>query len=224
MAAPPRFEIHGAVARVQLDDGKVNALSPEVFDALNAALDRAESEARALLLIGRAGYLSAGFDLKVITQQNKAAAELLQAGVRFLARLLETPLPVVVACSGHAIALGALILLAADLRIGARGDFKLGLNEVAIRMTLPNFALHLARERLSKRHLLRSTLLAELHSPESARDAGYLDRVVAPEELEAVALEEAARLAALPRENFAGTKARLRGATARAVREDLRSN
>jgi enoyl-CoA hydratase len=117
--------------------------------------------------------------------------------------------------------MGALLLLGADVRIGVEGDFKLGLNEVAIRMTLPGFAVELANERLSKRHLLRATTLAELYGPAAACDAGYLDRVVPAEQLEAEAMAEAARLAELPRRAFSETKRALRGAMVERIRAGL---
>lgn len=214
-----QFSQEGPVALVHLDDGKANALGSGRIQALEEALDRAEKEAGALLILGRPGCFSAGFDLKELSKSPESAARLVSRGALLLARILESPLPVVAGCSGHAVAMGALLLMAADSRIGAAGAFKLGLNEVAIRMVLPEFAVRLSRERLSRRHLVRSALLAELYDPETARDAGYLDRVEAPEALEQVVRAEALRLAELPRDAFAGTKALLRGPLARAVRE-----
>ncbi len=214
-----RLSQDGPVLLAHLDDGKANALSSERIQALEDALARAEKEAGALLILGRPGCFSAGFDLKEISKSPESATRLVARGALLLARILESPLPVVAGCSGHALAMGALLLMAADSRIGAAGAFKLGLNEVAIRMVLPEFAVQLARERLSRRHLVRSALLAELYDPETARDAGYLDRVETPEALESAARAEALRLAELPRGAFAGTKALLRGPLAREVRE-----
>lgn len=214
-----QFSQEGPVALVHLDDGKANALSSERIQALEDALGRAEQEAGALLILGRPGCFSAGFDLKEISKSPESATRLVSQGALLLARILESPLPVVAGCSGHALAMGALLLMAADLRIGASGAFKLGLNETAIRMVLPEFAVLLARERLSRRHLVRSALLAELYAPETARDAGYLDQVEAPDALESTTRAEALRLAELPSGAFAGTKSLLRGPLARAVRE-----
>ena len=216
-----RFSLEGAVARLAFDDGKANVISPASLAALNAALDRAEKEAGAVLLLGRAGRFCAGFDLNTIQESADSARRLVAGGAELATRLAASPLPVVVGCGGHALAMGALLLLGADVRIGAEGDFKLGLNEVAIRMTLPAFAVELANERLSKRHLLRATTLAEVYAPAAACDAGYLDRVVPPERLEAEALAEAARLAELPRRAFAETKRGLRGAMVERIRAGL---
>ena len=216
-----RFDRAGDVARLYFDDGKANAVSPAALAALNAALDRAEKECGAAVLFGRTGRFCAGFDLNTMQQSPEAARALVHGGAELLARMAGSPLPIVVACGGHALAMGALLLLGGDVRIGAAGDFKLGLNEVAIRMTLPGFAVELANERLSKRHLLRATALAELYDPATACDAGYLDRVVPAERLEAEATAEATRLAELPRRAFAETKRALRGPMVERIRSSL---
>ena len=221
MSDPVHFSLTGSVARLHFDDGKANAVSPTALAALNAALDRAEKAAGAVVLLGRAGRFCAGFDLNTMQEGPEAARRLVAGGAALLARMAGSPLPIVVGCGGHALAMGALLLLGADVRIGAEGDFKLGLNEVAIRMTLPGFAVELANERLSKRHLLRATTLAELYAPAAACDAGYLDRVVPAEKLEAEAMAEAARLAELPRHAFAETKRALRGAMVERIRAGL---
>jgi enoyl-CoA hydratase len=216
-----RFDRVGDVARLSFDDGKANVISPASLAALNAALDRAEKEAGAVALFGRSGRFCAGFDLNTIQESPEAARRLVAGGAEIAARFAASPLPIVVGCGGHALAMGALLLLGADVRIGAEGDFKLGLNEVAIRMTLPGFAVELANERLSKRHLLRATTLAELYGPAAACDAGYLDRVVSSERLEAEVMAEATRLAELPRRAFAETKRALRSAMVERIRANL---
>lgn len=216
-----RYELRERVAVIRLDDGKANALSPAVVAALQGALDRAEKDAGAVLLIGRPERLCAGFDLKVMRSGPEPLRELVTAGAELMLRLFGYPRPVVLGCTGHAIAAGALLLLSADARIGARGDFKIGLNEVGIGMTLPIFAFELARQRLSKRHLTRATTQAELYSPDGALDAGYLDRVVSPDVLFDTALAEAVRLAKLPQPAFEITKRRLRDPVIASIRETL---
>lgn len=216
-----RYELEGRVAVICIDDGKVNALSPAVLAAVGASLDRAEAEAQAVLLSGRPGRFSAGFDLSVMAQGGDAARSLVTAGAELALRLHELPLPVVAACTGHALAMGALLLLASDLRIGASGDFKIGLNEVAIGMTLPLFGVELARERLSPRQLTRAVASAEIYAPEGAREAGFLDRVTRAEDLLDAARTESARLAELPGGAFRNTKRRLHGPTIARIRETL---
>ncbi len=215
------YSLDGRVAVLRLDDGKANALSHAAIDALHAALDRAEKEAGAVCLLGREGRFCAGFDLGVMRSGVEPMRRLVTAGAELLLRMAVHPLPIAVGCTGHALAAGALLLLAADARVGARGEFKIGLNEVAIGMSLPIFAYELARERLSKRHWLRATAQAELYAPEAAVDAGFLDAVCEPAALGAAALAEGRRLAALPQPAFRLTKAALRGALVAEIRATL---
>lgn len=216
-----RYELRDGVAIITLDDGKVNALSLAVFAALHECLDRAEREAQAVLLTGRDRRLSGGFDLQHMMKGPDAARELVTAGAHFLLRLYLFPRPVVVACTGHAIAAGAIFLLVADLRIGASGDFKIGLNEVAIQLTLPVFAMELARARLSKRHFTTAVTQARMFDPETAMDAGFLDVTAAPDALFGVAFDHACRLAALPDPAFRNTKERERAAIVKSIRDTL---
>jgi enoyl-CoA hydratase len=222
MADTVIYEARDGVAVLRLDDGKANALGPDVFRALHEGLDRAEKEGGAVLLAGRPGRFSAGFDLNVMRSGGpEAGRALVEAGARFAVRLARHPAPVVIGCTGHALAMGAVLLMAADSRIGARGDFKLGFNEVAISMTTPRFLMEFARERISKRHLLRATVQAEIYAPELAVDAGFLDRTAPPDRVIDEALAEAARLGQLPRGAFCATRARARDATLDRIEAEL---
>lgn len=214
MATPSvHVELQGPVAVVRLDDGKANAISHGVLEGLHAALDRADREASAVVLAGRPGRFSAGFDLGTFAEGPAATAALVKAGARLALRIYGHPQPVVAACTGHAIAMGAILLLSCDVRIGAEGAFQIGLNEVAIGMTLPRFGVELARDRLSRRHLGSAVVLARMFDPDGAKDAGYLDRTCAADRVVAEAIEEATRLAQLRRPALGDTKLRLRGAT-----------
>lgn len=213
--------VEDGIAVVRLDDGRANALSPEVVASLQSALDRAEKEARAVVVMGREGRLSGGFDLATMRSGPSEVRALVHAGAELFLRMLSHPLPLVVGCSGHAVAAGAILLLAADARLGARGDYKIGLSEVAIGLTLPIFALELARERLSRRHFVAATTQARMYAPDAAVDAGYLDRLVDAAALEDEARAEAARLAALAQPAFRDTKARAHAALLARVRETL---
>jgi len=216
-----QYELKDTVAVVTLDDGKANALSHQVIENIVACLDRAEHEAGAVLLVGRAGRLSAGFELKTMTLGPKQAQGLVRAGAELLLRMYLFPRPVITACTGHALAAGALLLLASDYRIGADGDFKIGLNEVSIHLTLPIFAVELARDRLSRRHFTQAATQARIYDPLSAVDAGYLDMTVKPADLLGAALEQARRLAVLPHPAFGNTKFNERGATVKLIRDTL---
>ncbi len=216
-----RSELREGVAIVRIDDGKANALSHARIEALEDVLDRAEREAGSVLLVGRPGCFSGGFDLATMRGGPEAARGLVAAGAELFLRLFELPLAVVAACSGHALAAGAVLLLSSDLRLGARGEYKIGLNEVAIGLTLPIFGVELARARLSRRHFERAAIQAEIYAPEAAVDAGFLDRAVDPELLFDVALAEATRLARLPQPAFRDTKLRSHGEIAAGIRATL---
>lgn len=199
-----------ADGRITLDDGKVNAFSIPTLQAVHAALDEAESGSGPLVLTGREGRFSAGFDLGVFASgDGEQILEMLGLGAKLCERLLAFPRPVVVAAPGHALAAGAFVLLAADVRIGVDGPFKVGLNETRIGLTLPWYVLALAEYRLSRRHLDEAVALGTIYDPRGALDAGYLDRVVAPDALDAEVERTVADLGGLNAEAFAGTKERL---------------
>jgi len=215
------YALDGSTAVVTMDDGKANALSNEMIDQLLAALTRAEGEAKAMVLAGRPEKFCAGFDLKVMMSGPANATALLTKGSELLLRLYAAKVPLVIACTGHALAGGALVVLTGDLRIAAAGAFKIGLNEVQIGLPVPVLAMELARDRLVKPELDRATLMATIYSPEDAELAGYVDAVVAPGELLATAKAEAARLGAFSQQAFRATKQRLRGQTLKYIRESM---
>src|SRR3954471_11940875 len=136
------FARDAAVAVITVDDGKANAYSPDVLRAISEAFDQAETDgASAVLLQGRPGRFSAGFDLSIMTSGVEPMRALVTQGAELLLRIFTFPAPVVTACTGHALAAGALVLLVSDVRVGAEGKYKIGLNEVAIGMGLPIFAV-----------------------------------------------------------------------------------
>ena len=200
------YQMQGDVAVITMDDGKANAVSHTYIDAMNQGLDQAEGEAKALVLLGRTGVFSAGFDLKEIAKGPAQSKALVDKGAKLLFRLFTLPLPVVAASAGHAIAAGALVLLAADTRIGVAGDAKYGLNETAIGMSLPPFGLQIGLCRLSKRYHTEAMIQATLYDGERAQDAGFLDQVVDLDALEVAALAAATQLAELPTKAYATMK------------------
>ena len=214
-----------STAVLRMDDGKANALSTEMIKALVDALARAEAEASAVVLVGRPGKFNAGFDLRVMMSGPEQATALLRDGAALLMRLYGSPLPVIHACTGHALAGGALVLLTGDVRVGVEGAFRIGLNEVAIGMPVPVLAMELARDRLATSELARATLQATVYDPRGAASAGYLDEVVADEAaLLPRALEHATRLSALSRAAYQATKARLRGRTIEHITSTLEAD
>ncbi|WP_044875330.1 crotonase/enoyl-CoA hydratase family protein [Pseudomonas sp. LFM046] len=186
------YQLEDGIATLTLSNGKVNAISPDVIAAFNAALDRAEQDRAVVIITGQPGILSGGYDLKVMTSGPQNAVALVAAGSTLARRMLAHPYPVIVACPGHAVAKGAFILLSADYRIGVEGPFNIGLNEVQIGMTMHHVGIELARDRLRKSAFHRSVINGEMFDPQGALDAGFLDKVVPVEQL-----QETARAAAL---------------------------
>jgi enoyl-CoA hydratase len=212
------YRLEGAVATITLDDGKVNVMSPRMLADINAALDRAAADRAAIVLTGRPGIFSAGFDLATLRAGGAPAAEMVEAGFELAARVLSVPAPVVMACPGHAIAMGLFLLLSGDYLIGADGPYKFTANEVALGITMPRTAIEMLRHRLTPAACLRALTLAEPFTPATATAAGFLDEVVAAGELASAARDRAAALAALPRDALAASKQRIRAGQLRAVR------
>ena len=215
------YEQHGDVAVLHFDDGKANVVGHDFIAGMHRGLDQAEKDARAVVILGRPGRFSAGFDLEEIKKGQEAARELVTAGARMMLRLFSHPQPLLGACTGHAIAAGAFMLLSCDTRLGTAGDFKLGLNETAIGMVIPVFGLELARARLSRRHLTAATIQARMFNPEEAVDAGFLNQVVSADELQERTIEAAAQLAQYPTESYAGNKLALRESALERMRRAL---
>lgn len=213
MSSPLTYSLEGTIAVLRMDDGKANALSEAMIEALVDGIARAEKDAAAAVLVGRPERFCAGFDLRVMMSSPEAAQALLRKGAAMLMRLYGARVPLVNACTGHALAGGALALLTGDVRIGAAGPYRIGLNEVSIGLPVPVLAMELARDRLLPTELPRATLESRIYAPDDAARAGFLDEVVAAERVLARAMEEAARLSGLSKTAFAATKARLRGKT-----------
>lgn len=210
MAALVECKLQSNYTLISMDDGKANALGFDMLAQLGAALDEAEQAAKVVVIAGRPGKFSAGFDLSVMSQGGDGMVQLLRAGAQLSRRLLNFPAPVVLAVSGHALAMGALLLLSADYRVGVHGTYKIGLNEVAIGMTLPYFAVELARARLATTHLGPAVELARIYDATGAVEAGYLDEAVSEEDLLARATDLAAQFSTLNMEAHRQTKARTR--------------
>jgi enoyl-CoA hydratase/carnithine racemase len=198
------------VSTITMDDGKVNVFSLPMLSALHEAFNQGERDGTVVVLEGRPGCFSAGFDLRTLAGPPQDALTLLRSGAGLAERILSFPAPVVAACTGHAFPAGAFLLMAADVRLGADGAFRLGLNEVRIGLTLPWFAIVLARHRLTPAHFDRTAVTGEMFDPHTAREAGLLDAVVSPAELSDRAQAVARDLCALDRSAHAATKLRVR--------------
>jgi len=219
--SPVRYRSQAGVATITMDDGKRNALSPRMFEELNKAFDQAEREDAVVILTGREEVFSAGFDLKVLRAGNLTSLALMRSGFLFAARVLAHPRPVIAACNGHALAMGAFLLLASDYRIGTEGPYKFATNEVAIGIPMPRSGVELCRQRLAPAQYHRAAILAETFTPEAAREAGFVDRLVPAAELQSAAQGLAAELGKLDREAHAVTKLRIREASIAAIRSGV---
>lgn len=218
------YELDGRIATITMDDGKVNAFSIDMLKAVHAAFDRAEEDEAVVVLSGRDGYFSAGFDLKVFSGGDPdRVVEMLRLGATLAERVLSFATPVLVSCSGHAVAAATFVALAADVRIGVEGPYRLGLNEVQIGLTVPWFAIELARQRLSPAHFDRAVVTAAMYTPAEAVDAGFLDQIVAPDELRTASLQVAETLAGLNAAAHTATKLRVRAGALSAIRAAIES-
>ena len=222
MTAPATIEIKDEIAVITMDDGKANAINPTMLDALNACLDQAEKEAKVLIITGREGRFSGGFDLKLMMSlPGEEVKALVDGGGALAHRLYSFPMPVIAACTGHGVAMGCFILLACDVRIGTAGAFKIGANETQINMVLPIFASELVKARVSKDYLTRSMVYGELFDPDTAVKAGYLDQVVEADKLLATAQGVAAGLKPLSSPSLTGNKLLLREETLATIKASL---
>lgn len=218
------YNLEGRIATIAMDDGKVNAFSIAMLQALHEAFDRAEHDNAVVVLTGREGCFSAGFDLKVFAGGDvERVLEMLRLGATLAERVLGFQTPVLLACSGHTVAAGAFLALAADVRIGAEGDFRVGLNEVQIGLTVPWFVIELARRRLHPGHFPRAVANAAMYSPADAVEVGYFDQVVPAGGLRAASLAEAERLAGLNQAAHTATKLRARSDALAAIRKAIES-
>lgn len=215
------YNLDGRVATIRIDDGKRNALSPEVLQQIYAALDRAESDRAIVILSGRESVFSAGFDLNVMKRGGRNAIGMLRSGYALTARVMAYPYPVVAACNGHSFAMGVFLMLSADYVIGSRGDFRISANEVAIGLTMPRVAAAVLKNRLDPAAYQRAVTLSEEFNPESALDTGFFDTLVEPGDLMARAEALAEKLETLDARAHAASKRRIRASLIRRIRLSL---
>ena len=219
---PMDYTLENNVALIHFDDGKANVVSPDFSKAMNECLDRAEADgAGAVLLCGREGMFSAGFDLKIFQRSAEEGIGMVMQGIELAIRLYSFPMPVVAACTGHGIAMGAFLLLSCDNRVGATGEFQWSLPETRINMDIPTPLVELSMARLSPAFATRAAIQAEVFGPELAVQAGFLDEVVAPDQVLPRAREIAESLAQLPTTHYHNNKLAARAATLANMRAEF---
>jgi len=212
------YNLEDGIATIQIDDGKRNALSPQVISEISQAFDRAASDNAIVILTGRESVFSAGFDLKVMKRGGNEALGMLGAGYMLPAKVMSYPYPVIVACPGHVLAMGVFLMLSADYAIGSRGDFKIAANEVAIGMTMPRVAAAMVRHRLDPAAFQRAVTLAQSFDVDSALDVGFFDELVDPDELVSRAKTCAVAFKALDPKAHTASKRRIRASLIRKIR------
>ena len=213
-----QYSLNDGVATIRIDDGKRNALSPQVFKEIYAAFDRAEADRAIVILTGRDDVLSAGFDLNVMKRGGAKALRMLRMGYALPARILNYPYPVIAACNGHVLAMGVFMMLSADHVIGTRGDFKVSANEVAIGLTMPRVAAAMLEHRLTPSAYQRAVALSNYFDVDDALAAGFFDELVAGNELMDRARSRADEFAKLDTEAHTRSKRRIRRKLTRRIR------
>ncbi len=213
-----QYSLEDRIATIRIDDGKRNALSPQLLREIYQALDRAESDRATVILTGRESVFSAGFDLHVMKRGGMNALRMLRSGYALTARVMAYPHPVIAACNGHVMAMGVFLMLSADYVIGSRGDFKVSANEVAIGLTMPRVAAAMLRHRLNPAAYQRAVTLSEFFDVDAAQHAGFFDELVDTADLATRADALALELSKLDQRAHAASKRRIRAALIRKIR------
>lgn len=213
--------IEDGIAVITLNDGKANAFSFAMMEALTGCMDKAEVEADVIVLTAEGRAMCAGFDLSVMQNDADRVPEMVGNGGKFLARLFACPKPTIIAAPGHGIAAGGLLMLAADYRIAAEGGARFGLNESAIGMVLPPYGYDLSVFRINNKYLDASFVGAELFDVTTAIKAGFLDEAVPADQLMTRAMEKAKAMQELHPKAYASNKRLVRGALSDKLAADL---
>jgi enoyl-CoA hydratase len=225
MTKSATYTRNGPIGRIVLDDGKVNVMSSAMLSALHEAFDQAERDGAIVILTGRGKTFSAGFDLKVFADGTaNENYTMLKLGAELAYRLLSFPTPVVAACNGHALPMGAFLLMSSDIRIAAEGAYQIGMNEVAIALTVPGFAVEVARNRLTPPYFNRLLTTGQMLPPAEAAAAGFVDWTVPAAELDAAAAKAAQALSKIDMAAHAATKLRARAPAIKAIRAAIDSD
>jgi enoyl-CoA hydratase len=222
MTQPATYSRSGPIGKIVMDDGKLNVMSVAMLSALHAAFDEAQRDGTVVILTARGKAFSAGFDLKVFSHGSAHDMyTMLKLGAELALRLLSFPTPVVAACNGHALPMGAFLLMSSDVRIAAEGAYGIGMNEVAIALKVPRFALEVARQRLTPAYFNRAVTTGQMFAPAEAATAGFVDWTVPAADLESAADGVAERLTKIDMPSHAATKRRAREPAIKAIRATI---
>ena len=214
------YEVVDGVAEIKIDDSKMNAFSHELLELIEEAFTKAETDdvVKVIQVMGNAKAFSAGFDLNEIKKGPEEMKRLVLRGMRFGKRIFLNEKPIVLVSHGHTLAMGAILFLAADYRVGIENPkAKVGLNESLIGITMPQFAVELARFRLSPAYIGRSLLKAEIYDMPKAKEVGYFDSVVSQADSDSFLKELTESYKALNSKAYKATKMRLRSSVISSV-------
>ena len=199
-------EDRDGIAVLRIEHGKANTLDLESCNAVVEAFEHA-GDARAVVLTGTGRIFSAGVDLFRVLAEGKPYIEaFVPAMCRAFERVFVHPAPVVAAANGHAIAGGCLLVAAADQRLMAQGDARIGIPELRVGVPFPPVALEIMRFATAPQHFRTIVYRAGTHEPAAALALGLIDEVVEPDALLDRALATAECLASVPADTFAITK------------------
>jgi enoyl-CoA hydratase len=206
------LEHRGVVTILRMAAGRGNALNIEFGSALAAAVETVlRSPARAVVLTGKGSMFGAGVDLLSLLEGGadyvRRFLPVMQGGFEQIVRF---PKPMVAAVNGHAIAGGAVIMLACDYRVLARGKARVGLTEVRVGVEFPPWALETVRFATPPQHFPMLVCNGLTYLPDEALARGLVDELVDPEQLIDRACAVAEELASVPASAFAATKLAVR--------------
>jgi enoyl-CoA hydratase/carnithine racemase len=212
---------HGQVHEIRLARPPANALDPGLITALRRAVQEAPTAgARALVLSGAPGMFSGGLDVPhLVTLDRPAIRAAWHELFLLMGALATSPLPLVAAITGHAPAGGCVLALFCDLRVMAAGNYRIGLNEVAIGIPLPPSIYAAMVHAVGSRRAERLCVAGELILADRALEIGLVDELVALDAVVARAVELADGMSRLPGEALRKTRALARAPLVAAIRE-----
>ena len=205
----------GQIAVLRIDRPPANAIDLVLAGEFAAALEGIETDGgiSALVVTGAGSCFSAGLDLKVVPTYDREQQQSMVMQVnRLFGGLYGLSMPTVAAVNGHAIAGGVILTLCCDYRIGAEGDYKLGLAEARVGVPFPVAAMAIVQSELSHSIARKMVLTARNSGPGEAQSMGVLDELQPPDQLLTRAIEVAEEMAGLPHSIYARIKREMRGA------------
>ena len=195
------------ISIIKLDDGKANAFSYEMLSQVNELLKKVPRDSGALVITGRDGLFSGGFDLKTLaTGDMEKITKMVQLGYRLLLELFSFDRPIIAAVSGHSIALGLFVTCSADYRIAIDGKYLCQANEVRNNMDIPPQIMEILKARVNKKYFYSAVFHADAYSVQDSIEVGYIDEVVSKDIFMKRVIEKAKELATLPHPFYANTK------------------